>query len=138
MRIGELSARTGVSRRSLRYYEEQGLLESTRAASGQRRFDEDAVRRVGLIQAFFAAGISSRVISEMLPCMTMRPTLEAARGSLYVMKRERARLVQARARLDGAVKALDGLIEETRQYQARLSSARPRAGTDRDPENEID
>lgn len=31
MRIGELSKRTGVSPRSLRYYEEQGLLTSSRS-----------------------------------------------------------------------------------------------------------
>jgi DNA-binding transcriptional MerR regulator len=34
MRIGELSRRTGVSQRSLRYYEEQGLLMPARLASG--------------------------------------------------------------------------------------------------------
>ncbi|WP_344013572.1 MerR family DNA-binding transcriptional regulator [Nocardiopsis exhalans] len=43
MRIGELSRRTGASVRLLRYYEEQGLIGSTRSASGQRHFTEDAV-----------------------------------------------------------------------------------------------
>lgn len=34
MRIGDLAARTGVGIRSLRYYEEQGLLTSTRSGGG--------------------------------------------------------------------------------------------------------
>ncbi|WP_374225966.1 MerR family DNA-binding transcriptional regulator [Micromonospora sp. C41] len=42
MRIGELSARTGVSARSIRYYEQQGLLAALRTPSGQRVFAESA------------------------------------------------------------------------------------------------
>lgn len=62
MRIGDLAARSGVSVRSLRYYEEQDLLHSSRSSSGQRHYDEAAVQRVGLIQMFFAAGLSSKTI----------------------------------------------------------------------------
>ena len=40
MRIGELSKRTGVSSRSLRYYEEQGLLTSSRSDAGQRHYSD--------------------------------------------------------------------------------------------------
>lgn len=40
MRIGELSKYTGVSPRSLRYYEEQGLLTSSRSDAGQRHYSE--------------------------------------------------------------------------------------------------
>lgn len=41
MRIGELSARTGASRRSLRYYEEQGRLVSSRSSSGQHHYEDN-------------------------------------------------------------------------------------------------
>ncbi|MEW1835674.1 MerR family DNA-binding transcriptional regulator [Microbacterium sp. NPDC079995] len=36
MKIGEVTARTGIPQRMLRYYEEQGLLTSARAGNGYR------------------------------------------------------------------------------------------------------
>jgi DNA-binding transcriptional MerR regulator len=69
VRIGELAARTGVSERSLRYYEEQGLLVSTRTSGGQRQYPELAVDRVIRIQELYAAGLSSKKIFQILPCM---------------------------------------------------------------------
>ncbi|MEU9080493.1 MerR family transcriptional regulator [Kitasatospora sp. NPDC048538] len=72
MRIGELAARTGVSERSLRYYEEQGLLFPTRTLGGHREYPDGAVDRVVLIQELFAAGLHSRKIHEILPCMRDR------------------------------------------------------------------
>ena len=56
--IGELSTRTGVSHRSLRYYEEQGLLPAQRTAAGHRRYAAGAVDQVLLIQRLFAAGLT--------------------------------------------------------------------------------
>ena len=69
MRIGELARRTGVSERSLRYYEQQGMLISQRTPGGHRDYPERAVDRVILIQQLFAAGLHSTKIAEMLPCM---------------------------------------------------------------------
>ncbi|MFC9732492.1 MerR family transcriptional regulator [Streptomyces roseolus] len=69
MRIGELARRSGVSERSLRYYEAQGLLRSERTPGGQRRYGEWAVDRVVRIQALYAAGLNSRKIAHLLPCM---------------------------------------------------------------------
>ncbi|MFJ4650009.1 MerR family transcriptional regulator [Nocardia sp. NPDC088792] len=69
MRIGELSRRTGVSERSLRYYEEQGLLVPTRTPGGQRDYPDLAVDRVIHIQELFAAGLNSKKIFHILPCM---------------------------------------------------------------------
>lgn len=69
MRIGELAARTGVSERSLRYYEEQGLLVSERTSGGQRQYPEAAVDRVIRIQELYAAGLTSKKIARLLPCM---------------------------------------------------------------------
>lgn len=69
MRIGELAERTGVSVRSLRYYEQQRLLVPERTDGGQRVYVEAAVDRVRRIQELLAAGLSSKKIAELLPCM---------------------------------------------------------------------
>ncbi|KOG86611.1 MerR family transcriptional regulator [Streptomyces varsoviensis] len=67
MRIGELAAATGVSVRSLRYYEQQGLLAAERSPSGQRLYPQSAVHRVRVIQQLYAAAVPSKSIREMLP-----------------------------------------------------------------------
>ncbi|MFF4018360.1 MerR family transcriptional regulator [Streptomyces sp. NPDC001843] len=68
MRIGELAKATGVSTRSLRYYEEQGLLPASRGANGYRDYGEQAVRVVAFIQDLYRAGLSSEIIRQILPC----------------------------------------------------------------------
>jgi DNA-binding transcriptional MerR regulator len=69
MKIGELARRTGVNERSLRYYEEQGMLASDRTPGGQRDYPEQAVDRVIRIQELYAAGLHSKKIARLLPCM---------------------------------------------------------------------
>ncbi len=73
MRIGELAEMTNVSVRSLRYYEQQGLLRSSRTPSGQRIFEALNVDRVIQIQELFAAGMCSSKIKDLLPCFDAQP-----------------------------------------------------------------
>ncbi|MEN8652025.1 MerR family transcriptional regulator [Streptomyces sp. 21So2-11] len=68
MLIGELSRRTGVSARLLRYYEAQGLLDAGRGANGYRDYDEEAVLVVRQVRALLHAGLSTEVIRSVLPC----------------------------------------------------------------------
>lgn len=69
MRIGELSRRTGVSERSLRYYEQQNLLSPQRRPSGYREFSESDVGLVRRIRTLLAAGLNTSLIAETLPCL---------------------------------------------------------------------
>ncbi|RLQ81254.1 MerR family transcriptional regulator [Mycetocola zhadangensis] len=69
MRIGELSTRSGVSVRSLRYYEQQGLLTPQRTAGGQRAYTTEHLGIVIEIQELFRAGFCSAVIRELLPAL---------------------------------------------------------------------
>ncbi|SDE41993.1 DNA-binding transcriptional regulator, MerR family [Blastococcus fimeti] len=108
LRIGEVAARAGVSVRALRYYEEQGLLDSERSASGQRRYSDDAVGRVHFIQLLYAAGLTSKDVLALLPCVhTGGATPEMI--ELLVEQRDRidrqiAELAQARERLDEIIR----------------------------------
>lgn len=60
--VSELAHSCGVSTRSLRYYEEQGLLVPERNAAGHRRYDAKAADCVHFIQCLYDAGISSDLI----------------------------------------------------------------------------
>lgn len=66
--IGELSERTGVSVRALRYYEQNDLLNAVRTRAGHRRFplaDIESVRRIRLL---LDAGLPLAVVSQVIPC----------------------------------------------------------------------
>ncbi|MFJ8007512.1 MerR family transcriptional regulator [Streptomyces fagopyri] len=122
MRIGELAARSGVSVRSLRYYEEQDLLFSTRSASGQRHYTEDAVERVTFLQRMYAAGLSSRTIAELLPCVDS-PSEEASDAALERMAEERDRLDEHIAELIRTRESLDVLMATNRAHRKTLTPA---------------
>lgn len=68
MKIGELSRATGVSIRSLRYYEQQGVLGSERCANGYREYGPDAAETVSRIRALMAIGLPTDTIRDILPC----------------------------------------------------------------------
>ena len=121
MRIGELARRTGVSPRSLRYYEEQGLLSSSRSGAGQRQYSEAEVQRVSLIRQLFDAGMSSRVIAAVLPCVDAPSDPAATESAFETMSRERDRIDADIAHLTETRAALDVLITINRRHRAELS-----------------
>ncbi|MFH8468480.1 MerR family transcriptional regulator [Streptomyces sp. NPDC017991] len=122
MRIGELAERAGVSVRSLRYYEEQKLLTSTRSASGQRHYTDYEIERVRFIQSLYAAGLSSRTIAELLPCVDS-PSEENSDAALDRMTQERDRLSTHIAELVRTRDALDQLMVSARTYRDQLQEA---------------
>lgn len=93
MKIGDLAEQTGASPRSLRYYEEQGLLTSERTMSGQRRYPPDAVDRVRLLRQLYNASLTSNTITTLLPCVDS-PSAAVTAEAITVMKHEHARLGQ--------------------------------------------
>ncbi|MFI5912560.1 MerR family transcriptional regulator [Dactylosporangium sp. NPDC051541] len=110
MRIGDVAQATGVSVRALRYYDEQGLLAPVRSLSGQRQYADGAVERVHLIQTLFAAGLSSRSILSLLPCVDANENTPESRA---VLQTERGRIDEQIARLLEARDRLDAVIAET-------------------------
>ncbi|WKX68689.1 MerR family transcriptional regulator [Streptomyces sp. XD-27] len=100
MRIGELAERTGVSTRSLRYYEAQGLLRARRAANGYREYGDEDLRMVREIRSLLDLGFGLE---------DTRPFVECLRGgheagdrcpdSIAVYRRKLAELDACIARL---------------------------------------
>ncbi|WP_030104916.1 MerR family transcriptional regulator [Actinoalloteichus caeruleus] len=124
MRIGELSRRTGASVRSLRYYEERGLIAAERGPSGQRHYADHVVERVLLVRRLLEAGLGTHAIADVLPCLADPATQTTSLTSRLVVERDRlAREIAERRRMRDA---LDRFIDQ----------APPLAGAEGSPEPE--
>jgi DNA-binding transcriptional MerR regulator len=66
VRIGELSMRTGIPVRMLRYYEERGLPAPARTPSGYRVYEEGDVARATLVSSLIRSGLPTKLIIPML------------------------------------------------------------------------
>ena len=72
--IGDLAKRAGISASALRFYEEAGLLTSSRTAAGRRQFPRDALRRVGFIRIAQGVGLSLDEIGAALATLPQQRT----------------------------------------------------------------
>ncbi|MER6216858.1 MerR family transcriptional regulator [Streptomyces sp. NPDC048387] len=114
MRIGELARRSGVSERSLRYYEKQGLLVAERTPGGHRDYGAWAVDRVIRIQSLYAAGLNSKKIAQLLPCMRdvdAGPTERTDARLVTELVAERARIDRLITDLVRSREVLDEFID---------------------------
>ncbi|WP_437584309.1 MerR family transcriptional regulator [Paramicrobacterium sp. CJ85] len=74
MKIGELSERTGIPTRMLRYYEQQGLITPTREANGYRSYSDGDVARAQQIRGLVQSGLSTRLTKLVLEAETVCAT----------------------------------------------------------------
>ncbi len=118
MRIGDLSHRTGVSPRMLRYYEDQGLITARRLDNGFREYDDYLVDRVHKIRGLLDAGIPTRIIGNILPCLHQAEiVVEDADPQL------RAMLVEQRDKMTERI----AVLEQNRDALIRYIDAMDRA-----------
>ncbi|WP_197412920.1 MerR family transcriptional regulator [Arthrobacter sp. EpRS71] len=108
LRVGDLSALTGVAPRLLRYYEGRGLLLADRSPTGQRLFGPSAVERVQHIRSLLAAGLPTSVIRELIDCIYQPGRLEPCAVPTLMAHVEDydnriADLVSTRAALQGLI-----------------------------------
>ncbi|MFJ8976965.1 MerR family transcriptional regulator [Streptomyces sp. NPDC102282] len=114
MRIGDLARETGVSRRLLRYYEEQGLLQPTRSDNGYRDYAETDAARVNHVRALLAAGLSTAVIAEVVHCVHGKDEVRMPTDCpafVGVIRHERARVTEAIALLESSRTILDTILD---------------------------
>jgi MerR family transcriptional regulator, redox-sensitive transcriptional activator SoxR len=99
--IGEVAARSGMAPSALRYYEDQGLISSSRTPGGARRYPRSVLRRLAVIRAARNVGLA-------LP--EIRAALETLPPGRPPTADDWARLSQGwRDRLDEQIAALSKL-----------------------------
>lgn len=70
MQIKDAADHLGISSRSLRHYENVGLLDPARDLNGYRHYSAADLRRAGRIRDMIATGFSTREVLAMAPCLT--------------------------------------------------------------------
>ena len=107
MRIGELAERAGISTRTLRHYENLGLLSSRRATNGYRSYDESDLRVVTQIRSLVEVGFTLEETRPFVECLrdgneagdTCPASLHDYRTKMHEIEECVARLREAHDRL---------------------------------------
>ncbi|MFJ5232900.1 MerR family transcriptional regulator [Kitasatospora sp. NPDC088391] len=93
MRIGELAARAGISRDTVRFYERTGLLAADRLPNGYRDFPPEAVPWLRYVRTAQALGFPLAEIARLGAELSAAPDAPARLAELF---REKIALVDAR------------------------------------------
>jgi DNA-binding transcriptional MerR regulator len=115
-RIGELAAKVGLTERTIRYYEELGLLESVkRLDGGVRVYTDDDVRRLKYIGKLKMLGLT---LQEMLELERM---YRRHRSNRSVLPRLIEQLDAHLATLSDRMSELGALRDEIREYREHVT-----------------
>ncbi|MGD0022807.1 MAG: MerR family transcriptional regulator [Smithellaceae bacterium] len=113
--IGELAKKLEMSQRTVRYYEEIGLLNSIKRVEGGRRVYTDIdLRRLKLIKRLKIMGMTLSEMQELEAMWTIEKSNEK------VLKRLLELLGNHLKRLDDRIADLDILRNEIMEYQERI------------------
>jgi DNA-binding transcriptional MerR regulator len=127
MRIGELAQETGVSIRSLRYYEAKHLIVSDREENGYRIYNNTAIERVKTIQFYLSLGFSTDEIENFLNCVMIsreafcEQILPMYEQKLQVIDKQLHQLNQVRSNL---LERIDFIKEDQKQQVPLHTSER--------------
>ena len=115
-RIGDLAQRVGLTERTIRYYEELGLLESVkRLDGGVRVYTDDDVRRLRYIRKLKTLGLS---LQEMLELENL---YRRHRSNRTVLPRLMELLDAHLGTLEARVNELRTLRDEIRSYRDHVA-----------------
>lgn len=118
--IGQLARVTGVSAKTIRYYEQLGVLPApSRTAAGYRRYTDGAVQRVQFVRRARALGLPLRQLATLTgafdgtPRTSMRPRLLAlVRAQSSAVRQQIAELELLQRQLDQVLHRLLGPAPE--------------------------
>ncbi|HHA1840463.1 MerR family transcriptional regulator [Enterobacter asburiae] len=111
MRIGELCAKTGLSKETVRYYERQGLLENIprpNRSNNYKVYSAVDLQRLNMIKHAKMLGFTLAEISEVLAVwvddnFTAEQKQASLRRKLQQLEEKEAALIELRARLQNAL-----------------------------------
>lgn len=120
--ISELRSRTGLAPSAVRFYERKGLLRSTGRPGGRRRYAEDTVERIALIDLLKRGGFTLSEIAALVgPQGRAAPDWRARAAAKLRELEDRARqLEQAQAALRHVLDAETDRIEDCPVHQRIL------------------
>jgi DNA-binding transcriptional MerR regulator len=135
MRIGEVAELTGTTPRTIRYYEEIGLLEggSDREQGKHRCYTEADVEQIReVVRLRDLLGLSLEQLSQLVEAETARAEIRRELGETDDPARRRALLIQAQVHIEtqlglvrerlGELNALhDELVEKQRRVAEKLT-----------------
>ncbi|OCW59065.1 MerR family transcriptional regulator [Hoeflea olei] len=109
MQIGEISQRSGISVRMLRFYEAEGLLRPHRTASGYRDYSAEDLETARRIRQLADAGLTVEAMHDLLPCVI------SPEPSFHPCDR-------LRARLKAEVDKLDRKLSDIQRSRAQIAA----------------
>jgi DNA-binding transcriptional MerR regulator len=113
--IGEISRMVDLSQRTIRYYEEIGLLHSVRRIeNGKRLYTDNDVRRLKFINRLKVLGLS---LAEMVE---LEKIYRKQRNNREILPKLLQILDERAVQIDDRVAQLVALKKEIREYQERL------------------
>ncbi len=121
MKIGALAGRSGLPVKTLRYYEDLGLLPAVgRSEGGYRLFAEESLRRLGFIRRLKTLGLS---LEEIQNCLAVHDAGELPCDDIAIQ------LGRQIERIDGQISELIQLRTELQQLLAGWQSDPVRSST---------
>ena len=130
LQIGEVADRTGVTQRTLRFYEERGLLKPpTRMEGGFRLYSEDDVARVTQIRRLQdLLGLTLAEIKDMVEAEEVKEELRATyrpdRPLDERIERVNKRIIVTGRQVQIVNTKLEAMLEMQKDLEAKLERAR--------------
>lgn len=123
MQIGEIAERVGLSLRTIRFYEEVGLvIPDARSSGGFRLYSESAVARFELIKKMKPLGFSVEEIGELLGILDAledHAETAARQAALERLEEVRARVVERLEELEAKTEAARGFTRDLAEIAQR-------------------
>ena len=126
LRIGELAELTGTTPRTIRYYEEIGLLEGRERAQGKHRLytDEDVARVKEIVRLRDLLGLSLEQLAQLVEAETARTEIRRQLASASSPEERGQLRERALGHIDTQLKLVRGRRRELEKLEAELVEKR--------------